>query len=93
MYTFTKKQQAAFGFSPLPGFEGSGGEAGRETNMATGWSFSPLPGFEGSGGSDGAYGAWLAGVSVPFRGLRGLEGCQPLRRGDGPRQFQSPSGV
>ena len=60
-------------FSPLPGFKGSGGSriiARRSSSRG----FSPLPGFEGSGGFDARSGEhWEARVSVPFRGLRGLE--------------------
>ena len=61
------------GFSPLPGFEGSGGKLST-TNELPFASFSPLPGFEGSGSSKVSRhpNHWV-GVSVPFRGLRGLE--------------------
>ena len=81
------------GFSPLPGFEGSGG-APSEANVAKRESFSPLPGFEGSGGVLSANGrAAAATVSVPFRGLRGLEGVHIHKETTGRIWFQSPSGV
>ena len=38
------------GFSPLPGFEGSGGWPDSLNPKPRKGSFSPLPGFEGSGG-------------------------------------------
>ena len=43
-------------------------------------SFSPLPGFEGSGGSYHPFPRVGGNVSVPFRGLRGLEEAVVVER-------------
>ena len=48
-WTVAQNEGWELSFSPLPGFEGSGGPS-RCTRWVPRQRFSPLPGFEGSGG-------------------------------------------